>query len=105
VLIFRRTAGILTQKDVIVICGGSNDLNQNKVKLAISRIREFIERHSHTNIILANVPIRYDLSYHSPTNKRIRSYNKELLELTSELAGEHGQVALIEIDFKRKFHT
>jgi len=51
------------------------------------------------------VPIRYDLSYHSPTNKRIRSYNKELLELTSELAGEHGQVALIEIDFKRKFHT
>ena len=28
-----------------------------------------------------------------------------MLELTSELAGEHGQVALIEIDFKRKFHT
>jgi len=52
-----RTAGNITQKDVIVICGGSNNLNQNKVKLAINCIREFIERHSHTNIILANVPI------------------------------------------------
>ena len=45
-----RTAGNLTQNYVIVICGGSNNFNQNKVKLAINHIREFIERHSHTNI-------------------------------------------------------
>jgi hypothetical protein len=100
-----RTAEVLTQKDIIVICGGSNDHNSNKAKSVIHGIREFIEKHNHTNIILANVPIRYDLSYHSLINKRIRSYNTELLELTSEFTSEQGQVALIEIDFKRKYHT
>jgi hypothetical protein len=99
------TTGVLTQKDVIVICGESNDLNQKKVKSAISCIREFKERHNHTNIIIANVPIRYDLSYHSLTNKEIRLYNAELLELASEPASEHGQITIIELDFKRKFHT
>ena len=95
------TMGVLTQKDAIVICGGSNDLNQNKIKSAISSIRKFIERHSHTNIIIANVPIRYDLSYHSLTNAGIRSYNAEL----KELASEHRHITIIESEFKRKFHT
>jgi hypothetical protein len=101
----------LTQKDAIVICGGSNDLNQddpsisdlsqNKVKSAISSIRKFIENSNHTNIIIVNVPNRYDLPYQSPTNVGIRSYNAELMELSSK----YDQVTIIESGLKRKFHT
>jgi hypothetical protein len=50
---------------------------------------------------LANVPIRYDLSYHLQINKGIRSYNKQLMEITKE----HKQVALIDTDIDRKYHT
>jgi hypothetical protein len=99
------TVGVLTPNDVIVICGGSNDLNHNNVRPAINCIRDFLDRHNQTNVIIANVPIRHDLPYHSLTNKRIRSYNFELLHLTNEFASEHGQVALIEMDFDRSFHT
>ena len=53
----------------------------------------FIKTNNHINIVLANVPIRYDLSYRSQVNMGIRSYNKKLMEITKE----HNQVALIVI--------
>jgi len=62
---------------------------------------DFIKGDNHTNIVLANVPIQYDLSYNSQINKGIRVYNKKLMEITKE----HKQVALIEIDIDRKYHT
>ena len=93
----------LTQKDAVIICGGSNDFNFNldKVELTTDLITEFIRTHTHTNIVLANVRIHYDLSYYSQINKGIRSYNKRLVKI----ADEHKQVTLIEIDVERKYHT
>jgi len=61
---------------------------------------EFIKLNNHTNIVLANVSIQYDLSYYLQVNKGIRSYNKILMEIIKE----YKQVALIEIDIDRKYH-
>ena len=94
-------SGSLTQKDVIFICGGSNDFNFDNDELITDHILEFIKSNNHTNIVLANVPIHYDLSYYSKVNEGIRSYNKKLMEITKE----HKQVALIETDRDRKYHT
>jgi hypothetical protein len=90
--------GSLTHKDVILICGGSNDFNFDKDESIIDHIMDFIKT-NHMNIVLANVLILYDLLYHSQVNKGIRSYHKKLMKITKE----HKQVALIEID--RKYHT
>jgi hypothetical protein len=97
----KSASGSLTHNDVIFICGGSNDFNCDKDESVIDHIMEFINTNNHTNIVLANVPIRYDLSYHSQVSKGIRSYNKKLIEI----AKEHKQVAQTEIDIYRKYHT
>jgi hypothetical protein len=47
----------LTQKDVIVICGGLNDFNLDKTEPTTDHIREFIKTHNHSNIVLVNVPV------------------------------------------------
>jgi len=94
-------SGGLTWKDVIFICGGSNYLKIDKDESIIDHIMNSIKTNNHINIVLANVPIRYDLSYYSQVNKGIRSYNKKLMEITKE----HKQVALIETDIDRKYHT
>jgi hypothetical protein len=91
----------LTLKDVIVICGGSNDFDLDEIEPTTDYIREFIKTYNHTNIVLTKVPIRYDLSYYSHINKGIRSFNRKLLEI----AAEHKQITLIEIDMDRKYHT
>jgi len=62
---------------------------------------EFIKTNDHPNIVLANVPIRYYLSYYSQENKGISSFNKNLMEITKD----HKQIAPIEIDIDRKYHT
>jgi hypothetical protein len=71
----------LNHKDAILICGGSNDLNNNNNESVIKYITEFIKANNHTNIILASVPVRYDLSHYSQANKEIRSYNNKLTEI------------------------
>ena len=55
-----------------------------KVESIIDHIMEFIKTNNRTNIVLTNVPIRYDLSYYS--------FNKKLIESTKE----YKQVALTE---------
>jgi len=50
--------GSLTRKDVILICGGSNDFNFDKDESIIDHIMDFIKTNNHTNIVLANVPIQ-----------------------------------------------
>jgi hypothetical protein len=97
----KSVSGSLTHKDVILICGGSNDSSSVRDEAIIDHIREFIQTNNHTNIVVANVPIRYDLSYYSQVNKGIRSYNKKLMGI----AKVHKQIALIEIDIDMIYHT
>jgi len=49
--------GSLTHKDVILISGGSNDLNFDKDESFIDHVMDFIKTNNHTNIVLENVPI------------------------------------------------
>jgi hypothetical protein len=58
-----RTSRSLTHKDVILICGGANDFNSDKDEPTTDHIMEFIKLNNHTNTVLANMPIRYDLSH------------------------------------------
>jgi hypothetical protein len=52
----KSVTGSLTHKDVIFICGGSNNFNFDNDESIIDRIMEFIKTNKHTNIVLANVP-------------------------------------------------
>jgi len=42
----------LTKKNVVILCGGANDVSKNNSKMALRHIRNFIETNSHTNTIL-----------------------------------------------------
>ena len=51
----KNVLGILTHKDVILICGGSNDFNFDKDESIIDHIMDFIKTNNHTNIVLENM--------------------------------------------------
>jgi hypothetical protein len=91
----------LTHKDLICVCGGANDFNSVTEGPSIDNILEFIQSNKHTNVIFTNVPLRYDLSYYSLINEKIRAYNKRI----GEIMREHEQVTLMELDTERKNHT
>ena len=51
----------LTKNDVVIFCGGANDVAKNNSETALRHIRNFIKSNNHTNIFLVSVPHRHDL--------------------------------------------
>ncbi|PNF23935.1 hypothetical protein B7P43_G12110, partial [Cryptotermes secundus] len=87
----------LTSMEVLVLGGGSIDLDQCKVKTAYKLITDFAILNNHINIILLNVPKRYDLQNYSHMNDEIRKYNSKL----SKIAKAFTHIKFIEVDTKR----
>jgi RNase H-fold protein (predicted Holliday junction resolvase) len=69
----------LTKSDVIVFCGGANDVGMNNAKMALKHITDFIKENNPTNIILLSVPHRHNLMESSCVNNEIRSFNRKLM--------------------------
>ena len=68
----------LTRKDVVIVCGGANDVAKNNAKMALNQISNLVKSYNNTNIIVINLPPRFDLMHHSCVNNEIRSFNRNL---------------------------
>jgi hypothetical protein len=73
-----RDTGALTKQDVIVVWGGTRDISRNKSHKELGQIRKFMERHSQTNVMVVNVPNRFDLEAHSCVNQEVKAFNRKL---------------------------
>jgi len=53
----------LSYNDVILISYGINDYEVNNFSLTLQNIINFVQRNNQTNVILMNLPYRYDISH------------------------------------------
>jgi hypothetical protein len=85
----------LGKKDVIVINGGTNDIDKPHSKDidVLTQMVHFIQKYNKTNIIIIDIPYRHDLRKADKTNLRIQSYNSKLKNITKIF--QH--VSLIEV--------
>ncbi|PNF38678.1 hypothetical protein B7P43_G18384, partial [Cryptotermes secundus] len=80
----------LTLNDVIVFSGGTKETGKNDSREALRNILNFIKTNSHTNIVLLNIPHRYDLENWSCVNDEIKVFNRKLVKCTTALFTRHG---------------
>jgi lysophospholipase L1-like esterase len=71
----------LNNDDVVIICGGANDINKNESTTGLRYIRNFVVNLKHTNILLMTAPQRHDLPSHSCINKEVQVFNRKLYKL------------------------
>ena len=73
----------LGKSDVIVINGGTNDIDNGNVKdnAILIPMVHFIQKYSNTNIVIVNIPHRHDLMKFDKMNLRIQAYNSKLKTL------------------------
>jgi len=71
----------LSHDDLIVICSVTNDYELNELSLTLQNITNFIKNNNHTNIILMNVPFRYDVTNSMSVNRNISDLNRKLQKL------------------------
>ena len=71
----------LSQNDLVVVCSGSNDYSLNEFSSTFQNIKNFLSINNHTNILLMNIPCRYDIPNSLSINKNISTLNKRLKKL------------------------
>jgi hypothetical protein len=59
----------LTKKDVIVVQGGANYVYRNNSRLALAQFVKFCTYLNNVNIVVSDIPHRYDLMETSCVNK------------------------------------
>jgi len=71
----------LSHEDGIIIFSGTNDYELNKFSHTFHNISRFIQTNCHINVILMNVPFRYDLPNSASVNSSIIILNRKLKKL------------------------
>ena len=78
-----------TCNDVILISYGTNDYEASNFSQTLQNITDFIQRNNQTNIILMNLPYRYDLSNTITINRIITTLNRKLKKIVKALSHTH----------------
>jgi hypothetical protein len=90
-------------KDIIVVNGGTNDVDNNteKRKSDLVHMLQFAQKYMNTNIIMVNIPLKHDLAMNSQINLEIQDLNNKV----SRTAKLFSHADLVEMNFNRKYFT
>jgi hypothetical protein len=91
----------MSKRDTIVVMGGSNDFERNTYNHNLSSLGNFLEDTQYTNVILTDIPMRYDKELGSPIHKSIMNYNKQL----HRVAKSFKHVTCITVPTNRSHYT
>jgi hypothetical protein len=93
----------LGKSDVIIISGEANDINSKRTQTirAVGKMTRFVQKYDNTNIIIVNIPHRYDLDRNSVVNSEIHDFNRQL----NKTAKAYSHVTIVETDLNRKLFT
>ena len=72
----------LTKKETVIVLGGTNDTERNLHGKNLTSIVKFLDATPHTNVILIDVPLRYDPGKRPHINEEIVNYNRKLHKVT-----------------------
>jgi hypothetical protein len=73
-----RDTGTLTEQYAVVVWGGIRDISTIESQKGLCQIRNFMDRHSLTNVLVVNAPKRFDLGAHSCVNYEVNTFNRKL---------------------------
>jgi lysophospholipase L1-like esterase len=71
----------LTQKDVVIVCGGANNVSKNESVKGLKCVTQFVQHRRNTNVIIMKAPHRFDLEESSCVNKEIKVFNRKLKQI------------------------
>jgi translation initiation factor 2 beta subunit (eIF-2beta)/eIF-5 len=89
----------LINRDILLVCIGSNDLGVTHSNKILQNIINFTSRHNHTNIVLVKVPPHYDTANTIQVNNEIKIFNNKLMKCIKS----YSHITVVEVDHNRKF--
>lgn len=71
----------LDKNDVVIVYGGALDIARDNTTRGLLSTQQFIKQCAHTNVLILNAPVRFDLSASSCVNKEVSHFNRKMLKL------------------------
>ncbi|PNF15767.1 hypothetical protein B7P43_G17145 [Cryptotermes secundus] len=91
----------MTKNDIVVVWAGTNDIGKDRAKEGINNVINFIERTSHTNILIMEAPHRHDLADWSCVNREVIRFNR----LLAKRMKSYQHAAICSMDLGRQHFT
>jgi hypothetical protein len=91
----------LTQKDVMIVCGGTNNISKNESDKGLRYVTQLVHNKRNTNMIIINAPHRFDLEESSCVNKEVKVFNRKL----NEIVERYSHVKAVDMSTKRDHYT
>jgi hypothetical protein len=91
----------LTQKDILVLRGDTNDISKNNARNGLIQEVNYLRNNQQTNNIVITVPHRFDLEYNSCVNEEVRKFNRSL----SKMANNLNKVTVVYAQMEREYYT
>lgn len=70
----------MDKNNAVVMWGETKNGGKNETQKGLLQIKNFVENHNQTNIIVMSIPHRYDLQINSCVNNYIKVFNRKLRE-------------------------
>ena len=91
----------LTMNDVCVVWGGAKDVGRNESNMGMRALKQIISSLNYTNVIVINVPPRYDLAPNSCVNDEVQKFNRKLVKLEKAYLN----LSIVTVDSNRDLFT
>jgi hypothetical protein len=91
----------LSDNDVLIVWGGSNDISRNNAEEAINQISKSDEQMTSVNVVIMQVPLRHDLMPSSCVNNEVIRFNRQI----EKRLKPYPNVKLFDLDLDRSSYT
>jgi len=91
----------LTQKDIVIVCGGTNNISKNESNKGLRHVTHFVQNKRNTNVIILGAPHRFDLEESSCVNKEVKVFNKKL----NKIMKRYNHIKVTDMSAKRDHYT
>jgi hypothetical protein len=97
----RKELDHLTQKDVVIVCGGANNISKNESVKGLKCVTQFAQHRRHTNVIIMNAPHRFNLEESSCVNREVKLFNRKLTQIMKR----YNHTEVIDMGSEREHYT
>jgi len=91
----------LTNRDAIIVCGGSNDVSRDMSQMGLNSLKNFVNLRTNAKVLILALLPRHDLIQDSCVNKEIHSFNRKLHKIMKNKE----MVKILDYDIAREDFT
>jgi hypothetical protein len=87
--------------DAVVVWEGTRDVSKNETNVSLSHVQNFVKKHNNPNVLLMELPDRYDLNVNSCVHVENKVFNSKLRKYMQPF----NHASVMEVNYNRSHYA